>query len=370
MTCVLAVCLLVGAALAGLQSTPFVIPLTMNEQEGSFVHYGIALPGELTGSRSGMAKGNVAIRVEPTGSNHAYRVYVQDQRPIIMSPGEDARVRVKRSWPERKDQVWPYDLLYRRSVSADGQQVFENFSWRSGYRAEGQLEANGCLALLVVFDLNADGVFAQDEPGTSLGLDRNGDGRIYGADEYLKNREPIEFCGRAFQVEGVAPDGSSITLRERELRVPRIGDALPATTFTDFQGRQTEVGSRQPKVMVLDFWASWCVPCIEKIPELQKIQQEFPSTLAVLSYNVDAAEDLEQAREVIRKYKVTWPVVMRGLAETDPWWRSIGSMKNNHMGIPLYVVVDRQGRIRVATNGNKELRDLRDAVAKILEENR
>ncbi|MGH9518656.1 MAG: TlpA family protein disulfide reductase, partial [Terriglobales bacterium] len=72
------------------------------------------------------------------------------------------------------------------------------------------------------------------------------------------------------------------------------GRALPGRTAPDFQltlrnGQTVTLASYRGRVLVLNFWASWCPPCIEETPALNTLAQEFPpSQVAVLGVSIDA----------------------------------------------------------------------------------
>ncbi|MCM3905510.1 MAG: hypothetical protein ND866_27775, partial [Pyrinomonadaceae bacterium] len=97
----------------------------------------------------------------------------------------------------------PYTIKYSRDVNR-ANQIEESFRWVAHYRAAGKLKANGCEAQLAAMDINGDGLFDDDSSrGSNIGLDRNGDRRIWGTEEYLYGTQIIEYCNDAFLVDRV-----------------------------------------------------------------------------------------------------------------------------------------------------------------------
>jgi len=133
------------------------------------------------------------------------------------------------------------------------------------------------------------------------------------------------------------------------------GDAPPDFSATDLQGRQVVLSEfRQGKVVVLDFWATWCSPCVIAMPELQKIHDEFAAR-GVEIIAINFGEDPGRARRFIERNDYTFRVVV----DQD---RSIGE-RFGLRAIPMQVVIGTDGRIvwtRVgyAPHEMEELREL------------
>jgi thiol-disulfide isomerase/thioredoxin len=214
---------------------------------------------------------------------------------------------------------------------------------------------------IAAFDINGDGLFDRNDfqLGTSIGLDRNDDNEFSGRDEWLRGSQIIEFCGMQFLIDGIADDGSSITLVRTALRSPRVGEAIPPLSFTTIDGNQIGTNRLRGRTFLLDFWASWCIPCIEKFDALKKLADEFGARFTIIAVNVDEPARLSQARAVVARYQLEWPIVMQGLGEADPIWKMLGGMQENRLSIPMYVLVDEHGIIRYAGNGGDDFADLR-----------
>jgi hypothetical protein len=89
--------------------------------------------------------------------------------------------------------------------------------------------------------------------------------------------------------------------------------------------------------------------------------------LKTIAINVDEQSDLEEARNVIKNYQLTWPQVMSGKGKDDPIWKMFGGMADNRLGIPLYVIVDQHGRLRFAGNGGEDLSEIREMIKSLIQ---
>jgi thiol-disulfide isomerase/thioredoxin len=114
---------------------------------------------------------------------------------------------------------------------------------------------------------------------------------------------------------------------------------------------------------LLDFWASWCVLCLEKLPEVKQLGNELGDRLVIYLVNVDEPESLKMAKQVILKYDLPYAKAWPGLGQADPVWRMFGTLPEDHFTtIPLYVLVDPENRIALAT------RDVNDVRAVLLKQ--
>jgi len=87
-------------------------------------------------------------------------------------------------------------------------------------------------------------------------------------------------------------NGISVVRNLRKLRAPAPGRLAPAFSVRGIDGRQHQLSDYRGKVVVLDFWASWCGPCREKFPLLEKLQDQFGwRGLQVLAVNIESQAD-------------------------------------------------------------------------------
>ncbi len=86
------------------------------------------------------------------------------------------------------------------------------------------------------------------------------------------------------------------------------GTTPPEIGLNDLQGKPVTLAALKGKVVIVDFWASWCGPCKEELPVLQKLYARYASRgLVVVGVNID--NDLKSARRFVKKLGLTFPVV-------------------------------------------------------------
>ena len=374
--CCSALLVAIPQAFAGQAGQEIVIPLKLNLRSKNSIWMTVNLTDERViekpGTTSvGLAPGGVKIRLgKPGKSAEAGEVSVgtdgnqEKETTYPIRPDEPIRVEVTRKFATGRSIRLPYLLKWSRETKSNKE--VESLSWTPDYRAEGSFQTGSCRATIAAFDANGDGVFDGRDflLGTSIGLDRNEDGRIYGRNEWLMGNQIIEFCDNQFLIKKLVEDGSSITLVPTALRSPRIGEPVPVLTLTCIKGEKISTADFKGQVTVLDFWASWCGPCVGEFPNLNKLYEQYKSQFRVISISVDDSGQVSQARDVVEKHRLSWPVVIQGLGQDDPIWKVFGSMADNRLAIPLYVVVKKDGTIGYAGNGGIGLKELRDQLAK------
>jgi len=144
--------------------------------------------------------------------------------------------------------------------------------------------------------------------------------------------------------------------------VPKLGAELPEFALETTTGKTIRLRQLKGKMYLLDFWASWCKPCVEKFSLVKQLDAEYRKDLEIFAVNVDDEARQTMAREIIKNYELQWPQVMSGKGEADPLWKTFGGMEGNRLSIPLYVLVDAKGFLRYAGNGGENLSELRHTI--------
>jgi len=123
---------------------------------------------------------------------------------------------------------------------------------------------------------------------------------------------------------------------------PKVGEPQPAWHFTDLQGNVVTAESLRGKVVVLDFWATWCGPCKGEIPNLIKLEKQYGEQgLAIVGVAVEGSE--APVRKYARTIGINYPV---GLSN-DQIYAAFGQPDT----IPANYLIDRNGVIRDARVG-------------------
>ena len=111
----------------------------------------------------------------------------------------------------------------------------------------------------------------------------------------------------------------------------------PDFTLKTLDGREVALSKLKGKVILLDFWATWCGPCRESIPHLIQLYKTYQKNgLEVIGMNMDKG-DINTVKHFVKSMDIPYPIVMT----PDHAERSYGIT-----GLPATILIDRKGRIR------------------------
>jgi peroxiredoxin len=132
-----------------------------------------------------------------------------------------------------------------------------------------------------------------------------------------------------FSYQRMALGGS---LEQAQARVARLSLPDPA-------GRLQSLTQWQGKVVVLNFWATWCTPCREEVPGLVRIQRRFASNgLQIVGIAIDSADKVQKFSH---EFDINYPLMI-GEIDLIEITRQLG---NKASGLPFTVILDRSGKI-------------------------
>jgi peroxiredoxin len=135
---------------------------------------------------------------------------------------------------------------------------------------------------------------------------------------------------------------------------------LYALNLPDPAGAPYDLGQLRGKTVVLNFWATWCPPCIDEMPELAELHREIISRHGtVIGIGVDSAANI---REFAEKHRFPYPLVVAGVGGAE-LARRFG---NQSGALPFTVVIDAKGRIVERKLGRIQLPRLRATVQDLL----
>ena len=124
----------------------------------------------------------------------------------------------------------------------------------------------------------------------------------------------------------------------REIPSPLLGRPAAAFALTTFSGAALSLGDLRGKVVMLNFWASWCIPaCYEEAPALERTWRAYKDK-DVMVVGVNIQDKDEAAREFLRRFEHSFPNA------PDP--RGRASVDYGVYGVPETFFIDRQGRVR------------------------
>ena len=126
-----------------------------------------------------------------------------------------------------------------------------------------------------------------------------------------------------------------------------VSAGAPASDFTlrDVDGRNVSLSDYAGKIVLIDFWATWCVPCTAEIPHLETLyQQHKDEGFVVLGISMDGPETIANVASFVRSNNMSFPVLL------DEETRVVG-VYNPKRTAPLSVLIDRAGHIARVRSG-------------------
>lgn len=122
-----------------------------------------------------------------------------------------------------------------------------------------------------------------------------------------------------------------------------VGQAAPDFALKTLEGTVVRLSELRNKVVLINFWATWCAPCRLEMPAMQQIHAEYQSKgFEVLAINIESDADKE-VRDFVKELRLTFPILL------DPEMQDTQAYQA--MGLPISFLVDRHGVIRSKTVG-------------------
>jgi thiol-disulfide isomerase/thioredoxin len=187
----------------------------------------------------------------------------------------------------------------------------------------------------------------------------------------LPGKNWLEFVGKRVAIEGtiqkrkdaeiirvdtLAVLAASIAEREAAKQVGQQVDL----TLKDFSGVDQSLAALKGRIVILNFWATYCIPCRKEMPDLAAIQNEFAALgVQVVGVNTDDAEDRNKVLQFVKETKVNFPIWVGGSTE---------HMVRFGLGtaLPGTVVIGRDGRVVKIISGIVDQSLLRKEIEALL----
>ncbi len=127
--------------------------------------------------------------------------------------------------------------------------------------------------------------------------------------------------------------------------VLEVGHAAPEISLSDVTGTTHRLSEYRGRAILLNFWATWCIPCRTEIPSMERAYRRLGQKgLAVLAVNLDAGRGPVEA--FIKEHGVTFPVLL------DP--QGTSSRAYHVLGLPTSYLIDREGRLVLREIGPRD----------------
>ncbi len=152
---------------------------------------------------------------------------------------------------------------------------------------------------------------------------------------------------------------STLGLRQVNTPRPEVGQVAPPFNLTLFDGKQTSLTQLRGQVVVVNFWASWCIPCVDEAPELEQTWQSYRGK-GVAFLGVDYVDTEPKALEFLKRFGITYA--------NGPDLGSRISYDYRIKGVPETFVVDKAGVVRFVKIGPTTQSELRSVIDPLLQD--
>lgn len=192
-------------------------------------------------------------------------------------------------------------------------------------------------------DLNFDGRIDTTPGSPEIGGHRSEAPVFHVKDMHVKNlyvqTTQIDFETRTFTLK-------TVTAKSAPRIAMAVGDRLPDFEFRDFADKKRKLADVKGEYRLLNFWTTWCRPCIEELPALKSIYDRYHQHgFEILAMNGDS--DPEKAQSIVSRFDIRWPQ-----AKLD---QQMLETRFQITAWPTKVLIDRHGKVVALLRGDKEL---------------
>ena len=237
------------------------------------------------------------------------------------------------------------------------------------YYTHGRLTVAGAEHDAYLLDERAAGSFVPTGSGAFVRLfvDLNDNGKL-DLGEMFDVAKPMKMRGQVFEATEVSPDGRSFRFgpSDKVAHSPddvAVGKVAPAFAAVDLAGHDVRFpDAYKGKVVLIDFWATWCVPCMEEVPTVAAAYaKHHEAGFEVVGVSLDLPEDGEKVKRVTAEHKMVWPELFAdvGKVPADIDMYSVGP-------IPSAFLVDGTTGKILASGNDLRGPGLERAVAKVM----
>ena len=238
---------------------------------------------------------------------------------------------------------------YAEYVKKRKDPTFPKFRGRVAEYRKGRVNIDGQLYDLAVYNKGKFATYSTKIFNKILwDLDRDG---VFGSErrsaEYYDPDKPFNIGGTTFEVKSISAFGDEITLRKSDAFVPKKveikrGSVAPDFEVKDMDGKILRLSDFRGKYVLLDFWATWCGPCVKDTPRLKALHEKLDrDNFEIIGVSEDTKRDA--VRSYVGKSRIEWPQVLDAIDNENKLTKMY-----NIGGYPNYVLINRQGRVAMS----------------------
>ncbi len=277
----------------------------------------------------------------------ARKVWFEAAFDLAQVRGSEARPllpKLEKLYREAKQQ-W---LSEEEAAEIDQYRIWVNFIVKRESAASGQAVHKELLQMVDQFLADHDGHPA----GVELLMAVGRSAEMSGA--YAVAKAAHEMLLRRY------PTDPATTLARSQLSTLKlVGQPLELSGPT-LDGKQFNIEQWRGKLVLVDFWATWCAPCIMEMPHLIEVYKRYHDKgLEIVGVSLDHSR--EQLEQFVKQRQIRWQQVFYEPDAEDPEWQNPLAAKYNITSIPMTLLVDREGKVaRVGLRGEHIERAVRE----------
>lgn len=115
---------------------------------------------------------------------------------------------------------------------------------------------------------------------------------------------------------------------------------VPSLDLKGLDGKNYKLGGQREKPLMINFWASWCPPCREEIPALNKVYNQYKDKFDLYAVNVTKTDNLDKVKQFVNQHDLKFPVLLDLDGEAASAYRILF--------LPTSFLVDKNGNVREA----------------------
>ena len=155
--------------------------------------------------------------------------------------------------------------------------------------------------------------------------------------------------------------GLVLGARQMQAEAPPSGPVARflSLSLPDIKGQAQNLGQWKGRTLVINFWATWCTPCVEEMPALSALQAEVATNnVQLLGIGIDSPSNIAQ---FLSKLEISYPLYVAGMEGTELSQR----FGNNAGGLPFTVLVGADGKVKKTYLGRLKFDELRKDLAQL-----
>ncbi len=250
---------------------------------------------------------------------------------------------------EERYALGVYHFAYKTAIPNND--LVDTVLYYRQYSREGSANLAGKQRKVLLLDETATGRFDQRDhpertpPRIRLLVDRDGDGRFEDRYEAFDAAQPFNIGGTTYEVAQIDPAGARLVLKKSatqvaEVPIPpsfKVGEPALAFKATTMDGKAIEFPKTfAGKVVMLDFWATWCGPCVRELPHMVKAYEKYRSQgFEILGISLDQPDQKEKVEKFLAEWKMGWPQVYDG-----GFWKAAVAQQYFVDSIPRAYLID------------------------------